>query len=65
MKDRLRQQAKREYSPNQRLAALAGAAVVFIGILPLGLVLLGRRRRAVCIWDVAGLLREVGLLPEL
>jgi len=25
----------------------------------------GRLRRAVDIWDVAGLLREIGLLPEL
>jgi protein-S-isoprenylcysteine O-methyltransferase Ste14 len=41
MKDRFLQQAKREYSPNQRTAALAVEAVVFLGILPLALLLLG------------------------
>ena len=41
MKDRFLQQAKREYGPNQRSAALVVEAVFFIGILPLALLLLG------------------------
>jgi uncharacterized membrane protein YedE/YeeE len=41
VKNRFLQQTKREYGPNQRLAALAVEAVFFIGILPLALLLLG------------------------
>jgi protein-S-isoprenylcysteine O-methyltransferase Ste14 len=41
MRDRFLQQTKREYGPSQRLAALTGEAVVFIGVLPLALLLLG------------------------
>ena len=41
MKDRLLQQAKREYGPRQRAAALAAEAVVFLAILPLALARLG------------------------
>ncbi len=41
MKDKLIQQTKREYSPNQRLAALAFEAVIFLVVLPLALIALG------------------------
>lgn len=43
MRDRLLKQTKREYSPNQRLALLAVAGVLFLVILPWALVRLGGR----------------------
>jgi protein-S-isoprenylcysteine O-methyltransferase Ste14 len=43
VKERFLQQAKREYSERQRLAALAVAAVFFIGVLPVSLVWAGGR----------------------
>ena len=42
MRDRLLKQANREYKPRQRLALLAVAAGVFVIILPLALLRLGR-----------------------
>ena len=41
MKDKLLQQTKREYSPNQRLVALAVEAVIFLFVLPFALIALG------------------------
>lgn len=41
MKDRLLQQSKREYRPDQRLAALAGEGVLFLVVLPFALIALG------------------------
>ncbi len=41
MRDRFLAQAKREYSPRQRLAALLVEAVFFMALLPLALLLLG------------------------
>jgi hypothetical protein len=43
MKERFLQQAKREYSPQQRLAALLVEAIFFMAIFPLALLLLGGR----------------------
>ena len=43
MRDRFLKQASREYSPNQRLALLAGAGGLFLVILPLALIRLGGR----------------------
>lgn len=43
MRERLLKQTKHEYSPNQRLALLAAAGVIFLIILPLALVRLGGR----------------------
>jgi len=42
MKNRFLEQAKREYSPNQRIRALSGEAIIFIIILPGALIFLGR-----------------------
>jgi protein-S-isoprenylcysteine O-methyltransferase Ste14 len=42
MRDRLLKQAKREYSPWQRLAVLLATAMLFVVILPLALLNLGR-----------------------
>ncbi len=41
MKDKLLKQTKREYSPKQRLAALAVEGVFFLALLPVALVALG------------------------
>ena len=43
MKDRFLRQARHEYSPRQRGIALAGLAVIFLGVLPWLLVRLGSR----------------------
>ncbi len=43
MRDRLLKQTKREYNPNQRLAMLAVAGVLFLVILPWALIRLGGR----------------------
>lgn len=50
MRDRFFKQTKREYSPNQRLALLAVAGVVFVIILPLALLRLGGRLDVVLGW---------------
>ena len=42
MRNRFLKQASREYSPRQRLAVLPALAVVFVVILPLALLYLGR-----------------------
>lgn len=42
IQDRILKQAGREYRPGQRLAALAGLAPLFLLILPLALIRLGR-----------------------
>jgi len=41
MKDKFLKQTKREYSPNQRLVALAVEGVVFLIVLPFALIALG------------------------
>ena len=41
MKDKLLQQTKREYSPNQRLRALTVEGVFFLGVFPFALIALG------------------------
>lgn len=43
MQDRLLKQASREYSPRQRAAVLIAAGVLFVIILPIAILRLGRR----------------------
>lgn len=43
MRDRLLNQASREYGPSQRLAVLVPAGLLFVVILPLTILSLGRR----------------------
>ncbi len=50
MRDRFLKQTKREYSPNQRLALLAAAGVLFLVILPWALIRLGGRLDRVLGW---------------
>lgn len=50
MRDRFLKQTKREYSPNQRLALLAAAGVLFLVILPWALIRLGGRLDRVLDW---------------
>ncbi len=41
MKDKFLEQTKREYSPNQRLVALAVEGVFFLAVFPFALIVLG------------------------
>lgn len=51
MKNRFLEQAKHEYSPNQRILLLSVAGIIFLVILPGGLILLGRFLDKVLNWQ--------------